>query len=246
MIIMLLMGALLPLTAKNRAQQVIAHRGYWKTSGSAQNSLAALYNAHNIGVYGSEFDVHITRDGVVVFHDDIEDVKIEDANYADIKNKRLSNGETLPTLAAYLAAAQSLGHTRLILEVKEHAKKSDEDRCVDAILRQVAKAHLADRVEYISFIKHACDYLLANAPKGVKVSYLNGDLTPKQAQEAGYAGIDYEDQVWRAHPTWIKEAKQLGLITNVWTVDKTSDLKWFLAKGIGFVTTNEPVKAKAL
>lgn len=152
----------------------------------------------------------------------------------------------MPTLAAYLAAAQSLGHTRLILEVKEHAKKSDEDRCVDAILRQVAKAHLADRVEYISFIKHACDYLVANAPKGVKVSYLNGDLTPKQAQEAGYAGIDYEDQVWRAHPTWIKEAKQLGLITNVWTVDKTSDLKWFLAKGIGFVTTNEPVKAKAL
>lgn len=244
---MLLMGALLPLAAKNRAQQVIAHRGYWKTSGSAQNSLAALYNAHNIGVYGSEFDVHITRDGVVVvFHDDIEDVKIEDTNYADIKNKRLSNGETLPTLAAYLAAAQSLGHTRLILEVKEHAKKSDEDRCVDAILRQVAKAHLADRVEYISFIKHACDYLVANAPKGAKVSYLNGDLTPKQAQEAGYAGIDYEDQVWRAHPTWIKEAKQLGLITNVWTVDKTSDLKWFLAKGIGFVTTNEPVKAKAL
>ena len=166
MIIMLLMGALLPLTAKNRAQQVIAHRGYWKTSGSAQNSLAALYNAHNIGVYGSEFDVHITRDGVVVFHDDIEDVKIEDANYADIKNKRLSNGETLPTLAAYLAAVQSLGHTRLILEVKEHAKKSDEDRCVGAILRQVAKAHLADRVEYISFIKHACDYLVANAPQG--------------------------------------------------------------------------------
>lgn len=165
---MLLMGALLPLAAKNRAQQVITHRGYWKTVGTAQNSLAALYNAHNIGVYGSEFDVHITRDGVVVvFHDDdIEGIKIEDANYADIKNKRLSNGETLPTLAAYLAAAQSLGHTRLILEVKEHAKKSDEDRCVDATLRQVAKAHLADRVEYISFSKHACDYLVANAPPG--------------------------------------------------------------------------------
>lgn len=51
-------------------------------------------------------------------------------------------------------------------------------------------------------------------PQGAKVSYLNSDLTPKQAQEAGYAGIDYEDKVWRAHPTWIKEAKQLGLITN--------------------------------
>ena len=107
---MFLMGAVLPSTAKDRAQQVIAHRGYWKTEGSAQNSISSLQNTFKIGVYGSEFDVHITRDGeVVVFHDDdIDGIKIENANYADIKDKRLKNGERIPTLNEYLIAAKPL------------------------------------------------------------------------------------------------------------------------------------------
>ena len=243
--IMLLMGVILPSAAKNRAKQVIAHRGYWKTEGSAQNSISSLQNTYKIGVYGSEFDVHITRDGeVVVFHDDdVEGIKIENANYADIKDKRLKNGERIPKLQEYLAAAKSLGNMKLILEVKEHIQKSDEDRCIDATLKMVNEAGLADRTEYISFSKHACDYLVLKSP-GAKVSYLNGDLTPAEAKKAGYAGIDYEDKVFTENQTWIKEARQLGLVTNVWTVDDLNDINYFFKQGIDYVTTNEPVKAK--
>lgn len=244
---MLLMGILLPSAARNRAQQVIAHRGYWKTEGSAQNSISSLQNSYRIGVYGSEFDVHITRDGVVVvFHDDdIQGIKIENANFADIRDKVLANGETLPTLRQYLAAAKALSSMKLILEVKEHIKKSDEDRCIDACLQLVKEAGLADRTEYISFSKNACDYLVKNAP-GSKVSYLNGDLSPLDAKDAGYSGIDYEDKVFSKNPSWIGEARKLGLITNVWTVDDPVDIKYFFREGIDFVTTNEPVKAKKL
>ncbi|WP_444375590.1 glycerophosphodiester phosphodiesterase family protein [Prevotella sp.] len=242
--LMLLMGAVLPSAAKNRAQQVIAHRGYWKTEGSAQNSLSSLQNTYNIGVYGSEFDVHITRDGeVVVFHDDdVDGIKIENARYADIKDKRLQNGETIPTLQQYLEAAKLLGDMKLILEVKEHIQKSDEDRCIDATLAMVKEAGLESRTEYISFSKHACDYIVLHAPKA-KVSYLNGDLTPFEAKQAGYAGIDYEDKVFKDHPTWISEARKLGLVTNVWTVDALKDIKYFFKQGIDYVTTNNPVEA---
>ncbi len=244
---LLLMGVILPSAAKDRAAQVIAHRGFWKTEGSAQNSISSLRNTYKIGVYGSEFDVHITRDGeVVVFHDDdIDGIKIENANYADIKDKRLKNGETIPTLRQYLETAKSLGNMKLILEVKEHIQKSDEDRCVDAVLQQVKEAGLENRTEYISFSKHACDYLVAHAP-GSMVSYLNGDLTPKQAKEAGYAGIDYEDKVFYENPSWIKEAKRLNLVTNVWTVNNLHEIKFFFTQGIDFVTTNRPQKAKNL
>ncbi len=247
MTLMLLMGVLLPSTAQERAGQVIAHRGYWKTENSAQNSISSLKNTYNIGVYGSEFDVHITRDGeVVVFHDDdIDGIKIERANFADLKDKRLKNGERIPTLREYLSAAKTLGDMKLILEVKEHILKKDEDRCIDAVLKQVKEAGVEDRTEYISFSKHACDYLVAHAP-GAKVSYLNGDLSPKRAKKAGYAGIDYEDKVFEIHPSWIKEAKELNLVTNVWTVDDLGEIKSFFDKGIDFVTTNEPEKAKGL
>ncbi len=75
--------------------QVIAHRGYWKTSGSAQNSVAALAKAQQLDIYGSEFDVWITADEVVVLNHDptINGIRIENATYNDLKNITLSNGE---------------------------------------------------------------------------------------------------------------------------------------------------------
>ncbi len=245
MTMVLLMVMMMPSAAKDRADQVIAHRGYWKTEGSAQNSISSLKNSYHIGVYGSEFDVHITRDGeVVVFHDDdIDGIKIENAQFAELKDKRLKNGEHIPTLKEYLDAAKSLGQMKLILEVKEHILKSDEDRCVDTVLRLVEESGLKDRVEYISFSKHVCDYLVAKAPDS-KVSYLNGDLTPEEAKKAGYAGIDYEDKVFNENPDWIAKAKELGLVTNVWTVNNLHEIKRFFRLGTDFVTTNKPEKAK--
>lgn len=241
----LLMATTLPSAAKNRTKQIIAHRGYWKTEGSAQNSISSLKNTYKIGVYGSEFDVHITRDGVVVvFHDDdVDGIKIENAQYADLKNVRLKNGERIPTLREYLEAAKTLDGMKMILEVKEHILKSDEDRCVDEVLKEVEASDIGERVEYISFSKHACDYLVTHA-KGCKVSYLNGDMTPEEALKAGYTGIDYEDKVFDEHPSWIKDAARLGLVTNVWTVDDLKAVKKFLHRGIDYVTTNEPEKAK--
>lgn len=50
--------------------KVIAHRGYWKTPSSAQNSLRALELADSIGVYGSEFDVWLTKDDVLIVNHD--------------------------------------------------------------------------------------------------------------------------------------------------------------------------------
>ena len=80
--------------------KVIAHRGYWDCEGSAQNSVTALNKAHEVGAYGSEFDVSITADGIpVVNHDDsIQGFCIETSLYEQLKDLKLKNGETLPTL----------------------------------------------------------------------------------------------------------------------------------------------------
>ena len=68
---LLLASALLFSAYNVSAQtQVIAHRGFWKTEGSAQNSIAALIKADSIGCYGSEFDVWLAADDqLVVNHD---------------------------------------------------------------------------------------------------------------------------------------------------------------------------------
>jgi glycerophosphoryl diester phosphodiesterase len=42
--------------------QIIAHRGYWQTQPpTTENSLKSLENAQNLKIYGSEFDVRMTK-----------------------------------------------------------------------------------------------------------------------------------------------------------------------------------------
>ncbi|MDR0972379.1 MAG: glycerophosphodiester phosphodiesterase, partial [Prevotellaceae bacterium] len=81
---------------------VIAHRGYWKAEGAAENSIASLLAAQNLKMYGSEFDVWLTMDGVAVIHHDshIAGKNIEKTTYAEIRDCKLDNGEYLPTLDA--------------------------------------------------------------------------------------------------------------------------------------------------
>lgn len=52
-------------------------------------------------------------------------------------------------------------------------------------------------------------------------------------------GIDYDVAVLRKHPEWVKQAHDLGMTVNVWTVNKLDDIRYFLSLGVDYVTTNE-------
>lgn len=222
--------------------QVIAHRGYWRTAGSAQNSLAALVRADAIGCYGSEFDVWLTADdSLVVNHDTrFKGVTPEEATARVCTAVTLDNGEQLPTLYQYLQLGRQL-RTRLILEFKQ--KSLTEERQTQAVARiidLVARLGLQDRMEYIAFSLHATKEFVRLAPAGTPVYYLNGDLTPAQLKELGCTGADYSQKVLRAHPDWIKQCHDLGLKVNVWTVDDAPAMRHFIHAGADFITTNEP------
>lgn len=228
--------------------KVVAHRGYWRTDGSAQNSIASLQKADSIGCYGSEFDVWITADGVpVVFHDaTIDGIRIEDTTYATLMNHRLANGEFLPTLQQYLAEGARHGATRLILEVKTHRNDVRNRRAADMVVELVRMLNLESRTDYIAFSKVVCQRLHEVAPDS-KVAYLKGNLTPSEVKQMGLTGIDYSEKVYREHPDWIGEAKRLGLEVNVWTVDGDEDLRQHAATdGIDIITTNDPGMLKAI
>lgn len=227
--------------------QVVAHRGYWKVEGSAQNSLKSLEKAIEIGAQGSELDVYITTDGqVVLYHDaTIQGKRVDDCTYAEIKDYQLSNGENLPMFEEYLAIARKQKSTKPIIEIKSHATPQKEDAVVDAVLALVRKAKMGKRVEYISFSQHVCERLIASSPKA-KVAYLSGDLTPQQLADKGYAGLDYHIGTMRAHEDWFDEAKRLGLTINVWTVNDEANMKWLLEKGVDYLTTDEPVMLQRL
>lgn len=182
--------------------KVIAHRGYWDCEGSAQNSITALNKAHEVGAYGSEFDVSITADGIpVVNHDDsIQGFCIETSLYEQLKDLKLKNGETLPTLEEYLIQGKKNQGTQLILEIKPHKRVVNEDKAVATILYLVQKYQMEDQVEYISFSMNICKELIRRAPSA-QVSYLRGEVSPADLKVLGF-------------PAWIIIIKFLTNIPN--------------------------------
>ncbi|MDH6356421.1 glycerophosphodiester phosphodiesterase family protein [Parabacteroides sp. PF5-9] len=222
--------------------QAIAHRGYWKTDGSAQNSLAALEKAHALNIYGSEFDVWLTADGIpVVFHDaKVRELVVEEVTYQQLMDTTLVNGEKISTLEQYLEAGKQLKDIRLVLEIKSHKRVVNEDRVVAKVVEMVNRFQLEDRVDYIAFSMNVCKELKKRVPNGTIV-YLNGDVSPQDLKEIGLSGFDYHHKVLTDHPDWIQQAKSLGLSTNVWTVNDPEQMKWFIEKEVDFITTDNPI-----
>jgi glycerophosphoryl diester phosphodiesterase len=235
-------------TENRSVPQIIAHRGYWKIKSEkvSPNSIRALELADQIGIYGSEFDVHLTRDNVpVVYHNgilaDIE-IEIQTTDYNDLKNFRLANGEPLPRLEQYLAKGKELS-IMLILELKEHENMERDREAVRIIVDMVKEKGLENRVEYITFSLDAGKEFIALAP-GSRVSYLGGNLTPKELKDLGFSGLDYHWFVMDDHREYFAEAKSLGLLVNVWTVNGIEMIMDIAGLGADFITTDDPDKAK--
>lgn len=224
--------------------RVIAHRGYWKDAAGAQNSLASLREAARAGVYGSEFDVQLTKDSVaVVNHDDnIAGQVISETAYPQLQELRLKNGEVLPTLDAYLAAGKEQPGVQLILEIKPHKTEQEENTLVRIIVDRVKALGMERQVEYISFSLNVCRQLAARTPSS-SISYLRSDIAPKELKEMGINGIDYHYKALLQKPEWIAEAHRLGMTVNAWTVNEQETIRQLKEQQVDFVTTDRPVEA---
>jgi glycerophosphoryl diester phosphodiesterase len=244
--IILIFSALCLFLAAQEKPQVIAHRGFWQTKGSAQNSIASLEHAARLNLYGSEFDVRMTQDSVlVVIHDEtVNGIHIEEAPYSAIQDIILSNGEKIPLLREFLEAARHIGNIKLILELKI-GKISDPGWSREAARRSVdlvREKKLQLRTEYITFDPEAANELIRLAPES-DVYYLNGDLSPQELKSLGFAGLDYHFDVMLKNLHWFREAKALGLGINVWTVNDLDIMREMIEYGADFITTDIPTEA---
>ena len=239
--------ALLACIVGMQAQtQVIAHRGFWKTEGSAQNSIAALEKAAEEKLYGSEFDVQVTLDGKLIVNHDakFQGFVIAETPYKQLKKIRLNNGEKLPKLKKYLKKGKKLD-IQLILEIKSHKSKEVEDKMAADIVKMVKKMGLEKQVEYIAFSLNVCEQLAKLTPES-EIAYLNGDVTPAELKKKGINGIDYHYNVIEKHPEWVKEAHDLGMKVNVWTVNKEDMMKKLIDRKVDYITTDQPLETKKL
>ncbi|MEG1616211.1 MAG: glycerophosphodiester phosphodiesterase family protein [Bacteroidales bacterium] len=227
--------------------RVIAHRGYWNTAGSAQNSITALRLAQETKAFGSEFDVLLTSDGVPVVNHDAtyQGFDIQECTYEQLKDLKLPNGETLPTLEEYLIAGKKDPQTRLVLEIKSHKTEEAEMRAVEVIVNMVKRLGVEKQVDYISFSLPMCKALVKQAPDNL-TAYLGSNTSPRELYDMGIKNVDFHYGVFDKNPDWMQQAKELNMSINVWTVNDLNVLKRLINQEVDYVTTDYPEEAQHL
>ena len=228
---------------------IIAHRGFWncEAAGYMENTIASLKAAQDNGLWGSEFDIHITSDDVVLVNhnDNIQGVKIADNPLSVFKAMTHKNGEHPATLDEYLTQGEKCKTTVLVIELKPQ-KAQDREDLLWAKTVEALKAHnLYDptRVAFISFSHHLCQKIAAEAPQFIN-QYLEGDIAPDVLAGEGINGIDYEQKVLIENPDYVQAAHDKGMTVNAWTVNRDHNMRSLIYLGIDALTTNEPLLAR--
>lgn len=220
--------------------KVIAHRGAWKHSGQAQNSRGSLNAGIALGCEAVEFDVWLSKDGVVVLnHDnDLDGMIVEKTNLNKLLKVELANGEKIPTLQEYLDIVKKQNKTRLVMELKSN-NNLNALLLVDEVIKIINENHAQAWVDYISFDLKALLRLRAY-DNTAHLAYLHPGVNLDLLKLDGINGIDYHYNEYDKIDRLVKRCNILGLTTNVWTVNTESLMKTFLDLNVDFITTDEP------
>ena len=228
---------------------IVAHRGFWncEAAGYMENTIASLKAAQDNGLWGSEFDIHLTSDDVVLVNhnDNIQGVKIADNPLSVFKAMTHKNGEHPSTLDEYLTQGEKCATTVLVIELKPQKGVDREDLLWQKTVEALKAHQLYDpkRVAFISFSHHICQKIAAEAPQFIN-QYLEGDIAPDVLATEGINGIDYEQKVFIENPDYVQAAHDKGMTVNAWTVNKDHNMRSLIYLGIDALTTNEPLLAR--
>ena len=246
---------------------IYAHRG-----GAAlrpENTIAAFDHGIACGAEGLEFDVHLSKDGVVVVHHDdtlerttsgrgrladytVEELRRVDAgcNFTDCTGAHPFRGQEIciPTLHEVLRRYPS---TRLIIELKVGGS-----RLAERVIDEVRAADALDRVALGSFYPEA---LLAARRYEPAVATGAAKEETRWALYRSWVGMGLGSTPYSEFqvPEWsgltpivtrrfVDAAHRAGIPVKVWTVNGAADMRRLLSKGVDGLITDRPDVARSV
>lgn len=218
--------------------KVIAHRGAWKKQDVSHNSMNSLKYAIDLGCEGSEIDVWLSSDDVVILSHDptIGGKKVEETTAEELTKIALKQGDFVPTLQETIEYIKKQNKTKLVIEIKGTQKGKP---IADSVVYLVHRMKAQGWVNYIAFgLEHLVR--VKELDPTAEVAYLGSDKTLEELKTANMTGIDFHYNLFLKDTELANKAKTMGLSTNVWTVNKEEDLNTMLNQNVDYITTDEP------
>lgn len=223
--------------------KVVAHRGAWKGKGVLQNSIRSFQNAVELGCQGSELDVWLTADNKVVLSHDpsVYGMEVENTSLLQMFQKTVHEQDPVPSLQELLLVAREQNTTRLVIEIKDSQKGLSRTlQLADSVVSIVHRMKMQGYVEYISF-NYEVLKRIRNLDATAKTLYLmEGKKELGELVKDHISGVDYSYYAYRKDKDLVRNAKEVGLLTNVWTVNNAEELQQYYLLGVDYITTDEP------
>jgi glycerophosphoryl diester phosphodiesterase len=234
---------------------VFAHRG-----GSAlrpENTELAFDHGLSLGADGLEFDVHLSRDGVVVVHHDAtldrttnargplaaltaDELARVDAGYHMPGYRGHASG--IPTLRGVLRRYASC---RILIEMKvnepELARRTIDEIRVAGAVDRAALGSFGTRV-----LRAARAYeprIATGASREETRLALYRSWCRWPVRKPPYKAFQVPEMAGRTRvvsPRFVRDAHQAGVRVDVWTVDEEADMRRLLSWGVDGIISDRP------
>ncbi len=225
------------MIVSSRSIVVIGHRGacgYYP-----ENTLLSLSKAIEMGVDAVEFDVRMTRDGVLVlFHDEKLDRLLKIRGYLREKTysyiSRLSiRGEKIPTLEEALSFLKDK-KVNIVIEIKE---PDTVEKILDVVKRSGIEK---SRIMFVSF-----HHEILHVPKSD--GYRVGAIFVCRPRKLSSMFQDFVPDVVLPRydmldEALVKEAHDMGMMVGTWVINDEQDLMRVLRLGVDMVASDYPDK----
>lgn len=230
--------------------RILAHRG--ASFYAPENTMPSFEMALEQGADGVELDVHLSKDGeLVVMHDERVDRTtnakgfIKDYTLAELKSFDAScgmpgyAGVQIPTLREVYDLFRL---TSKMINVEIKTDIMDYPGIVDKLLAMEDEMGMNGRILYSSFNHYSVYELLVKRPEAkIGLLYLSIFASPwTYAKSMGAAALHPHYITISKTPDMAKECSELGIETNIWTVDDPAVMERLQKAGVTSIITNKP------
>jgi len=226
---------------QNTTVGIVAHRG--GGSAAAENTVAGIEKAWEIGAVGSEIDIQRTKDGYYVLNHDSNFARVagdsrapEEMTLAEIKALNV-DGEPIPTLEETLDASKG----KMILFIELKGATCDKQMADDTV-KAVKERGMEDECILISLQYDIIDYIETTYPEiqtGYTIFFSLGDTA---LLNCDYIVLEEESATARA----VDEIHEKGKKVLVWTANEEGSQRYFLLSAVDGIMTDEIVQASNL
>ncbi len=226
-----------------RGIKIIAHKGFWKPIGNADNSLPAVQLAWENKMHGASVDIRMSSDSILYLNHDamIKGYIIRQTPSYILDQLDLGNGQPLPRFDTFLEMVKNYQNFILTAELKSEGSSNFKKYFARTVAQRLMDAGLQDRIQLSSFDMRILEHIGAYNPS-IKTRFIakSKSMNFQKLKAAHVNAVSIRYDLIMADPNFVQYLVSRDFEVGVWTVNNIPDILRLKELPISSISTDIP------